>query len=81
MVKEIDPGSVRVSGYFTTDSNIVYGQLGETEVNALIAKCGAQFEGAEVESIRRFVEAHRDTGDVMSVSMRRHMAIEQPAKS
>jgi hypothetical protein len=81
VVKEIDPGSVRVSGYSTTDSNIVYGQLGETEVNALIAKCGAQFEGAEVESIRRFVEAHRDTGDVLSVLMRRHIAIEQPAKS
>ena len=38
VVKEIDPASVRVSGYSTTDSNIVYGQLGETEVNALIAK-------------------------------------------
>jgi hypothetical protein len=81
VVKEVDPRSIRVSDYSRTDSNVAYGQLSGTEVNALMVKCAAQFEGAELESIRRFVEAHRENSDVMTVVMRRHMAIEQPAES
>ena len=81
VVEGIDPNSIRVSKYSATDSNVAYGRLGETEVGALIAKCAAQFEGADVESIRRFVEAHRENSDVMTVLMRRHVSIEQPAKS
>ena len=80
VVKGIDPGSIRVSEYSAADSNVAYGQLGETEVDALLAKCASQFQGAEVESLRRFVEAHREKSDVMAILMRRHVAIEQPVE-
>ena len=78
VVTEIEPSSLRVSGYSATDSNVAYGLLGETEVDALMAKCAVQFEDADVESIRRFMEAHRENSAVMTVLMRRHVAIEQP---
>jgi hypothetical protein len=81
VVTEIEPSSLRVSGYSATDSNVAYGQMGETEVDALMAKCAVQFEDADVESIRRFVEAHRENSAVMAVLMRRHVAIEQPRNS
>jgi len=79
VVKEVGPGSIQVTGYSTTDSNVVYGRFGEAELDALMKKCSSQFEDAEVESIRRFVEAHRETGDVMTVLMRRHISIETAA--
>ena len=76
VVKEIDPRSIRISEDSLTERNVAYGRLGATEIDSLMAKCAAHFAGAALESIRRFVEAHRENSDVMTVVMRRHMAIE-----
>ena len=80
LVKEVDPRAIKVSEHSPTDTNVAYGCLGASEVENLMAKCAAHFAGDALESIRRFVEAHRENR-VMAVVMRRHLAIEQPANS
>lgn len=76
-VKDIDPRSVRVSEYSYTDDNISYGILEDFMVEALLAKCAANFIPAELQSIRRFVETHRGSSDVMALLMRRQMTVSQ----
>lgn len=78
-VNDIDPRSVRVSEYSYTDDNISYGLLEDFVVKALLAKCAAYFVPAEVEFIRRFVETHRSSSDVMALVMRRRVTVSQSA--
>lgn len=79
LVKDIDPRSVRVSEYSYTDDNISYGILEDFMVEALLAKCAANFIPAELEFIQRFVATHRSSSDVMALLMRRQMTVSQSA--
>ncbi len=74
-VKDIDPRSVRVTEYSYSDDNISYGVLEDFMIDALLAKCAANFIPEEIEFIRRFVETHRGSSDVMALLMRRRMTV------
>jgi hypothetical protein len=75
VVKAIDPHSVRASEYSYTDDNIAYALLDDGTVEALLDKCAGFFAPAEFAFIRRFVETHRSSSDVMALVMRRQMTI------
>jgi hypothetical protein len=79
LVNDIDPRSVRVTEYSYTNDNISYGLLEDFAVEALLAKCAAHFIPAEIEFIRRFVETHRGSSDVMALLMRRRVTVSQSA--
>jgi hypothetical protein len=80
VVEGLDPQRVRTSEYSYTDENVSYGHLDPAAVAALLAKCGSYFSPLELESIRRFVEAHRDGCDVMALIKRRLVTIDQHAQ-
>ena len=78
-VKGIDPKSVKVSEYSYIDG-IAYGLLDPLLIATLMAKCAAYFLPVELDAIRRFVETHRESSDVMTLLMRRQFTIEQPIR-
>jgi hypothetical protein len=80
VVKSIDPVTVRTSEYSDTDDSVSYGLLDLEVIEALMRKCAAYFLPAEVQAIRRFVESHRGSCDVMTLRMRHQFLIEQPIR-
>jgi hypothetical protein len=78
LVKTLDPSYVRISEYSNTDDAVSYGVLDNATIRVLTQRCAAYFLPAELESICRFVETHRNGCDVMTLVMRRQFAIEQP---
>lgn len=80
VVESLDPQGVLTIEYSVTDEDVSYGRLDSAAVVALLAKCERHFSPLELESIRLFVEAHRDGCDVMAVIKRRLVAIDQHAQ-
>lgn len=80
VVSRLDPQRVCASEYSDTDENIGYGRLDSAAAAALMAKCSRRFAPSELESLRRFVESHRDSGDVMALVKRRCVTVEPPAR-
>lgn len=80
VVSEIDPDRARESEYSYTDDNVSYCELDAATIDALMAKCSRYFLPIELESIRCFVEAHRQGDDVMALVKRRAVTIEQRAQ-
>ena len=80
VVSEIDPDRARESGYSYTDDNAIYCELDAATIETLMAKCSRYFLPIELESIRRFVETHRQGDDVMALVKRRAVTIEQRAQ-
>jgi hypothetical protein len=76
VVNELDPDRAAAE-YSCADDNVVYCELDAATIDALIAKCRAYFQPAEIESLRRFVETHRESDDVMAVVKRRAVAVEK----
>jgi hypothetical protein len=81
VVSRLDPESVCTSEFSYTDQNICYGRLDFAAESALLAKCRRQFSPSELESLRRFIECHRDGDDVMALVKRRCVTVEPPARS
>jgi hypothetical protein len=75
----IDPDAACASGYSDVDDNVVYCRLDAAIIEALLDKCSRDFLPAELASLRRFVESHRDSDDVMALVKRRAVAVEQSA--
>ena len=75
VVKQLDPDSTGVPEYFCADDNLVYCELDAATIDALMIKCRIYFQPAEIESLRGFVEAHRECDDVMAVVKRRTVAV------
>jgi hypothetical protein len=75
LVKGFDPRSICPSEFSYTDENISYAVLEDWMLKALLAKCASFFVPAELAFIRRFVEAHRSSSDVMALVMRRQVMI------
>lgn len=80
IVSQLDPQNVRTNEHSYGDDNISYGQLDSSVVDALMTKCTGQFLPLELESIRRFVEMHRDGCDVMALIIHRAASVEPRAK-
>jgi hypothetical protein len=77
VARNLDPQGVRTSEYSYSDENVCYGHLDSDAVAALLAKCRDRFSPSELESLRRFVESHRDGCDVMALVKRRSVSVEQ----
>ena len=80
IVSELDPKNVRTEEFSYSDDNISYGQLDSSTVDALMTRCAGHFLPVELASIRRFVETHREAGDVMALIKRRAVSVEQHAE-
>jgi hypothetical protein len=79
-VKGIDPKSIKVSEYSYIDDGIAYGLLDPLLIDTLMAKCATYFLPVELDAIRRFVETHRESSNVMTLLVRRQFTIEQPIR-
>jgi hypothetical protein len=77
VVNEVDPDRAKAVEYFRADDNGAYCELDAEAVDALMTKCRTYFQPAETESLRRFVQAHRESDDVMAVVKRRAVAVER----
>lgn len=78
-IRDVDPAQVRVVEY--SDSGAVaYCPLDAAMAARLVAKCRDHFEPAEWESLRRFIDTHRESDDVMALVKRRVVTVEQPSK-
>lgn len=75
----IDPHTVRPSGYSNADDNVAYCRLNAAVIDVLLDRCSRQFLPLELVALRRFVESHRDSDDVMALVKRRDVSIEQSA--
>jgi hypothetical protein len=80
IVSELDPKNVRTEEFSYSDDNISYGQLDSSTVDALMTRCAGHFLPVELASIRRFVETHREAGDVMALIKRRAVSVEHHAE-
>ena len=76
VVNELDPDRVGAAEYSCMDENVAYCELDAETVDALMTKCRTYFRPAEIESLRRFVDAHRESDDVMAVVKRRAVEVE-----
>jgi len=81
VVADLDPAHVEVAGYCYTDDNVAYGLLDTTAIDKLIAKCAASLNSEDFQGLCAFIRSHLDGCDVMSLIMRRHMAVEPPSPS
>ena len=77
VVSELNPYGARASEYSDTDDNVTYCELDAAVLDRLMAKCARYFLPAELDAIRRFIDSHRVSGDVMSLVKRRSVKVEQ----
>jgi hypothetical protein len=75
VVNELDPDRAGTAEYSCTEENVAYCELDIATIDALMTKCRPYFQPAEIESLRRFVEAHRESDDVMAVVKRRAVEV------
>ena len=81
VVADLNLAQVEVAGYSYTDDNVAYGLLDTITIDKLVAKCADSFNPEEFQGLCAFIRSHLDGCDVMSVVMRRHMAVEPVASS
>jgi hypothetical protein len=79
VVSEIDAHGTRATEYSDTDPNVTYCALDSGIIDKLMAKCSRYFHPDEINCLRRFVESHRDGGDVMALVKRRVLSVEPRA--
>ena len=77
VVSEIDPHCTRATEYSDTNENVTYCELEWAVIDKLMAKCSCYFRADELDSLRRFVDTHRDGNDVMALVKRRFVSLEQ----
>jgi hypothetical protein len=77
VVSALDPDHARATECSCADGNMSYCELDDATVAALLAKCRGYFEPRELESLRRFIETHRQSDDVMAVVKRRAVTVEK----
>lgn len=80
LIRELNPGEIKVGGYSHSNDAVRYGLLEAEAVEKLMATCAVHFSAEEVADLRRFVDAHLDAYDVMAPLMRLRVALEQPAE-
>ncbi len=77
VVEQLDPRTVRIGEWSHADDNIAYGIVDTTTIESLIAQCRPHFSPIELESLGKFIEAHRVEGGVMTLLVRRQLVLEQ----
>jgi hypothetical protein len=76
VIAALNPAQVEVVGYSYVDDNIAYGLADSVTIEKLIALCAENFNPDEFQGICAFIKNHRGACDVMSLVMRRQVAIE-----
>ena len=79
VAKSLDPQQIPVSEDSYDDDSVSYGTFDNAALDALTERCAAHFLPDEVASLRRFVETHRSGSDVMTLVLRRRLALERAA--
>lgn len=77
VVREIDPHTLGAGEQCYADTQTIYCPIDEVTVDALMARCNGRFLSSELESLRRFVDTHRDASDVMALVKRCNISVEQ----
>jgi hypothetical protein len=77
VVKSLDPDRIQVNEYSYMDDSVSYGTFDSAALDALIERCAVYFLPDELASLRRFVETHRSGCDVMTLVLRRRLALER----
>ena len=76
VARSLDPDQTPGTAYAGPDEIVAYCALDDVTVAALMAKCGRSFQWNELESLRRFVDAHRQADDVLALVKRRTITVE-----
>jgi hypothetical protein len=69
-VSAVDVNGVTATEPSYEDDNISYAPLQPATLNFLLEQCARYFNAAEAQALRRFIEAHRDGADVMTLILR-----------
>ncbi|MFQ5682845.1 MAG: hypothetical protein ACE5HC_06175 [Candidatus Binatia bacterium] len=78
VAKGLDSKEIRIGETSFSDDSVAYGVLDSTITERLMEMCANQFPPAELDAIRRFIETHRESDDVMALVIRHHYKIEEP---
>lgn len=79
VVSGLDARSIYGREFTRVDDNSVYRQLDAAAWSTLLENCRNCFTTDELAALRRFIDCHRDTDDVLAVVVRSGMAVEQRA--
>ena len=79
VVTSIEPEAIEVAGFCSEDDNVTFGLLPADIIDLLMAKCAPYFQPRELDDIRRFIDSHRESCDVLALVMRRQLKIEKSA--
>jgi hypothetical protein len=79
VVSGLDAGSIYGCEFIAVDDNFVYRQLDAAAWSALLENCRNCFTTDELAALRRFIDCHRGTDDVLAVVVQRGIAVEQRA--
>jgi hypothetical protein len=74
-VSTVEASSMTATERSYEDDNIAYAALQTTTLNLLLKQCASYFTGAEVQALRRFIEAHSGGSDVMTLVLRRSTVV------
>lgn len=77
VVRSLDSDCAREMTSASEDENARYCELDDATVAMLMAKCAGSFQRSELESLRRFVESHRQADDVMALIKHRRITLEK----
>ena len=74
-----EPDGIEVAGFCSEDDNVTFGFLPADVIESLMAKCAPYFQPRELDDLRRFIDSHRESCDVLALLMRRELKVEQSA--
>jgi hypothetical protein len=78
-VGEVEARSFTATEPSYDNDNIAYGALPASTKDLLLKQCTGHFTPAEVQALRRFIEAHSDGSDVMTLRLRHRPFVAEPA--
>ena len=79
VVTAIEPDAIEVASFCSEDDNVTFGFLPADVIESLMAKCAPYFQPRELDDLRRFIDSHRESCDVLALLMRRELKVEQSA--
>lgn len=77
VARDLNPHEIKIGEYSYSDDSVAYGLLDSQIIENLMERCALHFLPAELEGIRRFVETHQESCDVMALLIRHHYRVEE----
>jgi hypothetical protein len=81
-VKELSPENWREEMEMTSpgeSSLLSYGSFRESHWEKVLHRCEGNFKDSELELISRFIQEHRQPGDILDLRVRKNVSIASPA--